>query len=299
MLLVMDTTTKRLLDDHMGVATSAQILGHMSRRAFQTAVNSGVLERIWHGVYCLGEPDDDKRLRGLDLACGTKVVVCLGTAAAMYGFDTEQPSDLHVLSPPGSRIRPSDGLVVHRRDGAPLSEVDGRPATSPAWTAVEVARSLQRPRALATLDAALRSGTCQRADLWRAAVEQAGRRGIVGVRDLMPLADARAESPMESEARLAMIDGGLPIPELQYEVIDGNGELRRLDFAWPEQRVAVEYDGLDWHSGPEAMRRDRKRTAALMDVGWTVIAIVFEDVRYRAWEFVARIDTQLRRSCAA
>jgi hypothetical protein len=149
------------------------------------------------------------------------------------------------------------------------------------------------------LDAALRSGTCQRADLWRAALAQAGRRGIVGVRDLMPLADARAESPMESEARLAMIDGGLPIPELQYEVIDGNGELRRLDFAWPEQRVAVEYDGLDWHSGPEAMRRDRKRTAALMDVGWVVIAIVFEDVRYRAWEFVARIDGQLRRSRAA
>jgi very-short-patch-repair endonuclease len=104
---------------------------------------------------------------------------------------------------------------------------------------------------------------------------------------------------MESEACLAMIDGGLPIPELQYEVIDGNGELRRLDFAWPEQRVAIEYDGLDWHSGPEAMRRDRKRTAALLDVGWVVIAIAFEDVRYRGWEFVARIDTQLRRSRAA
>ena len=48
---------------------------------------------------------------------------------------------------------------------------------------------------------------------------------------------------MESEARLAMIDGGLPIPELQYEIVDGNGELRRLDFAWPNQRVAAEYDG--------------------------------------------------------
>ena len=92
--------------------------------------------------------------------------------------------------------------------------VDGRSATSPAWTAVEVARQLRRPRALATLDAALRSGTCHRAELWRAAVKQAGRRGIVAVRDLIPLADARAESPMESEARLAMIDGELPIPEL-------------------------------------------------------------------------------------
>ncbi len=104
---------------------------------------------------------------------------------------------------------------------------------------------------------------------------------------------------MESEARLAMIDGGLPTPELQYEVVDGNGELRRLDFAWPGQRVAVEYDGMDWHSGPEAMKRDRRRRAALADIGWTVIAIVFEDVRYRPWEFVGRIDVELRRSRAA
>lgn len=217
----------------------------------------------------------------------------------MYGFDTEEPADLHVLSPRGSRLRSTDGLVVHRRRGAPLTVVDDRPATAPAWTAVEVARSQRRSRALATLDAALRSGSCNRTELWRSAVEQAGRRGIVAVRDLIAVADARSESPMESEARLAMIDGGLPAPELQYEVIDGNGELRRLDFAWPHERVAAEYDGLDWHSGPEAMRRDRRRSAALLDIGWVVIAIVFDDVRRRPGQFVATIDRQLRRARAA
>lgn len=288
-----------LLDNQGGVATSGQILSHLTRHAFDKAVNCGVLERIWQGVYCRGEPDDVLRLRGLDLSCGKSVPVCLGTAAAAYGFDTEELPDLHVLNPFGGQLRSADGLVVHRRDGAPMVVVDGRLTTTPAWTAVEVARSLRRPRALATLDAALRSGTVKRPDLWRAAVEQAGRRGIVAVRDLIPLADRRAESPMESEARLAMIDGGLPTPELQYEVIDGNRELRRLDFAWPEQRVAAEYDGLDWHSGPEAMRRDRRRAAALLDIGWVVLAIVFEDVRYRPWEFVGRIDTQLRNARAA
>jgi hypothetical protein len=295
----MNAELERLLDAQMGVATSGQILKHITRRAFEAALNSGSLERMWQGIYCRGEPDDALRLRGLDFSCGTAVAVCLGTAAAMYGFDIEEPADLHVLNPPGCRLRSADGLVVHRRDGAPLTVVGGRPATTPAWTAVEVARSLRRPRALATLDAALRSRTCNRAELWRAAVAQAGRRGIVAVRDVIPLADGRAESPMESEARLAMIDGGLPVPELQYEIIDGNGELRRIDFAWPDERVAVEYDGLDWHSGPDAMRRDRKRAAALLDVGWVVIAIVFDDVRYRSWDFVARIDAQLRRAQAA
>ena len=104
---------------------------------------------------------------------------------------------------------------------------------------------------------------------------------------------------MESEARLAMIDGELPSPELQYEIVDGNGELRRLDFAWPKQRLAVEYDGLDWHGDSEAMRRDRRRQAALQDIGWTVFPIVFDDVRHRAREVVARIDHHLRRARAA
>lgn len=298
-MAVMNDELLQLLRAQQGVATSGQILEHMTRRAFERAVNTGVLERMWQGIYCMGEPTDDLRLRGLDLSCGKPVAVCLGTAAALFGFDTEESPALHVLDPPGCALRSGDGLVVHRRDGAPLVVRDGRRTTAPAWTAVEVARSLRRPRALATLDAALRSGTCTLPDLWRAAVEQKGRRGIVAVRDLLPLADARSESPMESEARLAMLDGGLPVPELQFEILDGNGELRRLDFAWPDQRIAAEYDGIAWHSGPEAMVRDRRRHTALMDVGWSVIPIVYEDVRYRAAELVARIKGQLCHARAA
>ncbi|OBG94985.1 hypothetical protein A5698_16260 [Mycobacterium sp. E136] len=295
----MDPALRQLFDRQGGLATSSQILALVPRYTLEAVLKASDLERLWHGIYCLGEPTDELRLRGLDLSCGTTVPVCLATAAALFGFDTEQPAGLHVLNPRGHQLRSADGLVVHRRDGAPLVRVADRLATSPAWTAIEVARALRRPRALATLDAALRSETCTRAELWRAASQQAGRRGIVAVRDLLPLADARAESPMESEARLAMIDGGLPMPELQYELVDGNGELRRLDFAWPDARVAVEYDGVDWHAEPEALRNDRRRRLALQDVGWTVIAIVADDVRHRSWDFVARVNRELRHARAA
>jgi hypothetical protein len=296
---IVNTDLEALLETQHGVATSAQILAMQPRRTFNADLRTGVLQRIWQGIYCHGEPDDWTRLRGLDLATGTSVPVCLGTAAALYGFDTENPEDLHVLNPPHHQLRNVDGLVVHRRNGAPMAEFRGRPATGPNWTAIEVARSLRRPRALATLDAALRSGTCNRIDMSRALAKQAGRRGVVAIRELLPLADGRAESPMESEARLVMVDGGLPTPELQYEVIDGHGQLRRLDFAWPDQRVAAEYDGVDWHSGAEAMLANRKRTSALMDVHWTVVPVIYEDVRYRPADLVARIDAQLRRARAA
>ncbi|MGH3678461.1 MAG: hypothetical protein ACRDU5_22525 [Mycobacterium sp.] len=138
-----------------GVATSAQILLHLSRRGMQRRLKSAELVKILPNIYSLGASDAFTRLRGLDLRCGEHVAVCLGTAAAIFGFDTEGVTDLHVLNPEGH---------------------------------LEVARSLPRPRALATLDAALRSQTCNRRDLLAAAKAQAGRRGIVMVRGLIPTA---------------------------------------------------------------------------------------------------------------
>jgi hypothetical protein len=292
----MHTELCRLLEQQGGVVTSAQALRFLTRRGLEGQVNCGALQKVWYGIYGRGEVDTALRLRGLDLAAGTLVAACLGTAAAAYGFDTEPTADLHVLNPPGRQLRSADGLVVHRREGAPLTLVAGRPATKPAWTAIEVARGLRRPRALATLDAALRSGTCSRDDLRRAAERQSGRRGIIAVRELLGLASPNAESPMESEARLVMIDGGLPPPVLQYEVVDLQGYTWRLDFAWPELRVAAEYDGVDWHSGPDAFLRDRRRWSALQELGWLIVPIIAEDVRYRPRELIRRLETRLRRA---
>ena len=104
---------------------------------------------------------------------------------------------------------------------------------------------------------------------------------------------------MESELRLVVLDADLPSPTLQYEVIDGNGELRRLDMSWPDRRVAVEYDGVPWHAGADALRRDRRRQEALRDIGWVVIRVVFEDVRYGQAGIVARINRELSSARAA
>jgi hypothetical protein len=108
-----------------------------------------------------------------------------------------------------------------------------------------------------------------------------------------------AESPMESEARLAMHDGGLPEPVLQYEIIDLEGQLWRVDFAWPDEMVAVEYDGFDWHSSPAALQRDRQKRAALEEMGWRVMSIVGDDVRRRPNVMVRRIAGYFGRRAAA
>lgn len=217
------------------------------------------------------------------------------TAAALYGFDTEPDGRLHILDP-GVRLRPSPDLVVHQRVGAPLRTVGDRLATTPAWTAIEIARTLRRPRALAVLDAALHCGSCTATELASAVTDQKGRRGIVTVRELLELADGRAESPMESEARLVFIDGGLPLPELQYEIIDRYGKLWRVDFAWPQFGVVAEYESMEWHVSADALKHDRMKVARLQEVGWTSVPLVVDDVRRYPDELCSRLQWQFTQS---
>jgi hypothetical protein len=284
-----------LLHDVDGFATTAQMLTVMTRQELDVQVKNGGLVRVWYGIYAAAEPDLSGRLSALDLFMGRHAVACMGTAAVLYGFDTENTTAIHVLDP-GLRMRPTTGLMVHQRTGGRLQRVGSRLATAPGWTAVEVARELPRPRALATLDAALHSMWCTRSDLETAVREQRGRRGIVAVRELLSCADSRAESPMESEARLIMIDYGLPLPELQYPIRGRDGDVWRVDFAWPEARVAAEYESIDHHVGRAEMLRDKKRFAGVQECGWTVIPIVVDDVRRFPARLAERIDSHLSRS---
>jgi hypothetical protein len=277
-----------------GLATTSELLTVMSRKRLAGLVKAGRLTRVFHGVYALGEPDVLTKLAALDVLAGQPVVACMETAASLYGFDTECTPKVHVLDP-GVRMRPSEGLMVHQRIGAPLRRVQGRLATAPAWTVIEVARTLRRPRALATLDAALRVGACTASELHTAIREQKGRRGIVKVRELIGHADDRAESPMETEARLVFIDGGLPTPELQYNIVDCYGRVWRVDFAWPDAMVVAEYDSVEWHMGREALLHDRLKTSRLQERGWTAIAMTVDDVRGDPIGLVARLNSQLVR----
>lgn len=264
----------------------------MTRQQLDTQVKIGKLIRVWYGVYMANEPDLIGRLTALDVFMGRHAVACMATAATLHGFNTEPTNAIHVLDP-GVRMRPTVGLMVHQRTGARIQRVAGRLATTPAWTAVEVARQLRRPRALATLDAALHSMTCSHNDIAQAVREQRGRRGIVAVRQLLPFADGRAESAMESEARLVMIEHGLPAPELQYVIHGHNGELWRVDFAWPQALLAAEYESIEWHAGRDEMLRDKMRWACIQELGWTIIPIVVHDVRLTPGRLAARIAGRL------
>ena len=283
-----------------GVLTAEQVLSTVSRSTLRTMVHHGSVHRVTHGIYSNRAPTTVDRLRAASLFYGKPVTACLGTAAQLYAFDTENTTTLHIHDPVERHVHGPRGISAHQRLGAPVERLDGQLLTGAAWTAVEAARALSRPRALATLDAALATRTCDLDGLRHAAGSQAGRRGIVKLRPLIDVADGMAQSPMESECRLRILDAGLPTPTLQHPVCDDWGMPRfYLDFAWQAAMVAGEYDGDQFHSTPLAVRRDKARVAWLQERGWLVVPITVDDVRIHHAQLISRLRHHLTTRSAA
>jgi len=111
------------------------------------------------------------------------------------------------------------------------------------------------------------------------------RRGVVQARQLVELADPRSESPGESWARLEVLDHGLPAPEPQVWVYEDGRPVFRLDLAWRRRKVALEYDGRDFH-GEDRRDHDKARRNWLREHGWTVVVVRAEDFapeRIQGW----------------
>jgi very-short-patch-repair endonuclease len=70
-------------------------------------------------------------------------------------------------------------------------------------------------------------------------------------------------------------------------VFDGAGFVARVDFAYPDLRIAIEYDGL-WHSERQAFLDDRRRLNRLVAAGWVVLHVTLDDL-HRPDLLVARI----------
>ena len=53
----------------------------------------------------------------------------------------------------------------------------------------------------------------------------------------------------------------------------------RIDFAWPDCRLAIEVDGRAFHSSDEAFERDRERRNDLEVAGWMVLNVTWKALR--------------------
>jgi hypothetical protein len=255
----------------------------LSRKRLNALVLERRVRRVIRGVYAEASLPDtlETRIAALQKVMGPHVVVCGRTAAWLYGVDMLSYAELEILSgaetcvlPTQNRMRRTDCKGA-RRDlsSSDVVRLGALCVTSPLRTALDLGCELRRRDALAALDWFLRLDYFGRPALLGELRRFAGRRGVIQLRELIALADGRAESPGESWTRMSLIDEGLPVPELQWRVIHNGRELFRLDLAYPKHKVCVEYDGEEFHDTPEARAHDEARRAWLRAHGWIVIVV--------------------------
>lgn len=92
------------------------------------------------------------------------------------------------------------------------------------------------------------------------------------------LADGRAESAGESRTRWVMRTTGLPVPELQAWIRDGDGFAARVDFLFRQQRVVVEFDGMLKYTSEHDLRAEKLREERLRELGYEVVRLLWVDL---------------------
>ena len=241
------------------------------------AVAAGVVTRhllrtsyrlVYRGVYAANGGELTLRDRAIAawLATRRRGVIAGVAASALHGaswVDAAQPIEVA-----GVKCAPQNGLVprTERIADDEVALVSGLPVTTVARTAFDVARHLDRPVALARLDAMMWVQPFSIDDVRELAKRYPRAPGSRQLRDLLPLVDGGAASPWQSRNRLALLDAGFPQPQTQIAVLVGAHPVAHLDIAWPEHRVAVE-------CGPKDVARQRMLEA----LGWLVIRVDVDD----------------------
>jgi very-short-patch-repair endonuclease len=220
-----------------------------------------------------------------------KGVIAGNSAAAMLGAKWVSPTlDAELVH---ANRRPPHGITVHTDtllDGEVVT-VDGMHVTSAARTAFDIGRrTASRLRAVQSLDALTNATDVKPADVESIIAQHAGARGLRRLQTVLPLIDGGAESPQETRTRLALVDAGLPKPQTQVKVLDNYGDfVARIDMGYRELRVGVEYDGSQHWTNSEQRDRDIDRYSALLDLGWTIVRVSGDLLRYREGTFVSRV----------
>lgn len=271
------------------------------------AVRAGAVQRLSKGIFIVGDDvahsdarwasqarDSIQKARGAALAL-PNCAISASTAALLQGLPTPLSGVVqgHVTDPKGKNgLR--RGVYVHSAALPPhhVRVLDGVRVTSPARTAVDIARASSLPEALICMDAVLRAFIDEARvgllplrmavhdpdliDAARARVaavleDMSGWPGMRTARRAWELADPAAESALESESRGVLIEQGVPRPECGFPIEGADGRTYWADMAWREGRVIGECDGLIKYVDPRVLYEEKRRQEAIENAGSRVV----------------------------
>ena len=231
-------------------------------------------------------------------AGGLRAAASFRSAAVLWDLPGRDERVLEITCPRWRRARHA-GLIVHettRLDAIDLAVVDHIPCTSIERTIFDMCATGGSLLGDLLLDSALRRRltTVDRLVATRDRLAKRGRRGAANFRlavDSRQPTDALPESEPERMLARYLVERGLLAPVLQHVVRDQCGRfVARVDLAYPEQGVVIEYDSVVHHTGKAALERDSARRNAITSLGVMVITATNADLRDRA----TRLSTQIR-----
>jgi very-short-patch-repair endonuclease len=231
------------------------------------------------------------------LACGAGAALSHHSAITLWGLRPGVARPIHVTIP-GHRGFPAPaGVTLHRsRTLAPrdIRVHEGLPVTAPARALLDAAASLPDRDVERLLDEALfvrRLVTrSEILDVLRRAGNHPGRARLEGVTSV-DVRSSRTESPPEETLLRLIRAAGLPQPSTQAHVLG-----YRLDFLWPELRLAVEVDAPGTHGSLTRFEADRRRDARLLtEKGIAVIRLTRAMIDQRPLEVVALLARGIAR----
>ncbi|PPF36503.1 DUF559 domain-containing protein [Pseudoclavibacter sp. AY1H1] len=117
--------------------------------------------------------------------------------------------------------------------------------------------------------------------------------GATRMRAALAVIRPGVESPMESLTRLLLLDAGFDEPLVGHRVLSRGTFVGRVDLAYPDSKVAVEYDG-EYHWEKKQAMNDLRRINRLQEAGWVVIRVTNRDLAAPT-AFLSQLRAALRR----
>ncbi|KRE84137.1 hypothetical protein ASG86_06435 [Arthrobacter sp. Soil764] len=218
-------------------------------------------------------------------------------------------SELHLSKPtalPGARRKGIHGHRVIVKPGE-VEFVEGMWISTRARTWLDMARLLPLEDMVAMADHLVRLPRPElegREDAYSTVEELRGMiarhpnlQGVVRARQALELVRVGSDSAPETFLRLAMLDAGLPTPELQLPLRPGDPRSPSADLGFRQRRTAIQYDG--GHHLLEAQRlSDRRRDKAFEAAGWTVIVVDKTDQKDGFAAAIKKIKRAMRNPVA-
>jgi hypothetical protein len=200
------------------------------------------------------------------------------SASALHGAKWIDPALPAAIIDTNRRPTPGVQVWEERVEEDEVGVVGDMRVTTPARTALDLARRYPKAVAVAAIDALAQAVELKMADIVLLIDRYRGRRGIKAARSAIGLVDVGAQSPKETWLRLQLVRAGFPRPHTQIAVRNEWGWAEAyLDMGWEDIKVAVEYDGDQHRSSRKQYVKDIRRLEKIERMGWIVVRVVAED----------------------